>query len=111
MEQRLNFTFADKGLWISGVSPEVGETIQAAVLAFRKHHQIPDSSWRVRVYGLANGNQMDVWIGRDRRRPMYGHPYTFFHSIEAGAKVRSLLEELLNLSPHRLKIPLFASGT
>ena len=98
MEQRMDFVSADKGLWISGVSEEVGKAIQAAVLAFRRDHHIRESTWRVRVFGWANGNLMDVWIGKERHpgSRYYRYPYVLFHCVAAAAQIRSLLEKLAN---------------
>lgn len=87
--------FTDTGLWIYGVSKTVGEAIRASVFAFRAHHQLPDSAWRVRAYGLPDGVYIDVWIGKPPN-PTYREPYTIINSLEAGQKVRSLLEELIN---------------
>jgi hypothetical protein len=86
--------FADTGLWIYGVSNAVGEAIAASVLAFRKQHQLPDSAWHVRAYGLPGGVYIDVWIGKPPN-PTYREPFTVANSTEAGEKVRSLLEELI----------------
>jgi len=86
--------FADKGLWIYGVSNTVGEAIADAVFAFRKHHQLPDPAWHVRAYGLPGGVYIDVWIGKPPN-PTYREPYTVINSPAAGEKVRSLLEELI----------------
>lgn len=92
---RRNFVFADEGLRIQGVSTEVGEVIKAAVFAFRDLHQVRSVSWQVRVYGLADGISMDVWIGRSPR-PGYAHPYTLVHSVEGAGKISCLLEGLIN---------------
>ncbi len=89
-----DFSFVDTGLWIDGVSKTVGEAIKASVFAFRAHHQIPDSAWHVRAYGLTGGVYVDVWIGKSPS-PTYREPYTIINSPDAGEKVRSLLEELI----------------
>jgi|CZKX01.1.fsa_nt_gi hypothetical protein len=89
-----NGDFTDTGLWIYGVSKAVGEAIRASVFAFRAHHQLPDSAWHVRAYGLRDGEHIDVWIGRPPN-PTYREPYTIINSPEAGGKVRSLLEALI----------------
>ena len=100
MQQLRSFAFADKGLWIRGVSAEVGEATKAAVFSFREKHQLSESAWQIRVYGVTKTDQIDVWIGK-QSGPMCKYPYTLFHSIAAAHRIRSLLEGLLRLLPNK----------
>lgn len=95
MDNDHDYIFADNGLRIEGVSAEVGHAIKSSVFAFRNFHQLSASAWHVRVYGLTDGVSMDVWIGRGSS-PSFRFPYTLAQSIEAGEKIRSLLEGLLH---------------
>ena len=99
MEQRRDFTFAGRRLWISGVSEEVGQAIRAAVLSFKHRHRFA-RFWQVRVYGLPDGVRTDIWIRRRGER-LYGCPFTIFNSADVGAKVFSLLEEVSDLPLRR----------
>jgi hypothetical protein len=96
MEDRRVFSFQDKGLWIDGVYGAVGEAIKASVFSFRAHHQLPDSAWHVRAYGLTGGVYIDLWLGKPPN-PTYREPYTLGNSVEAGEKVRSLLEGVIDI--------------
>jgi hypothetical protein len=86
--------FTDQGLWIHGVSKQVGEAIKAGVFAFRAHHQLPDSAWHVRVYGLPG--EHTLMSGSERRQIRHtGSRTRCSTQVAAGEKVRSLLEQLL----------------
>jgi hypothetical protein len=88
----MNFT--DGGLWIDNVSDVAGDSIQAAVLTFRKKHNLPVDAWQVRAYGVASGLSIDVWIGMPPLKN-YRYPWTIDDSSSAGDKVLELLEDLL----------------